>query len=1346
MDREVRGRLANATQAARSLLEHELAEQLEGVFDLRADAPEPYEVSSSLASEDRLTRDRIEAALSHKRAAGLSASEAFADYLRDAAYTVLHRFVALKLLEVRGLVQECISRGEQSAGFREFCGMAPGLAQLSEGQAYRLYLESLFDELAQEVALVFDRRDVAALVWPGRRALDALLALLNAPDLANAWREEETLGWVYQYFHRSEERREMREAGPPRNSRELAVRNQFFTPRYVVEFLVDNTLGRRWLTMRSGQSRLAEICSLLLEDPPLESVAKKDPRDLRILDPACGSAHFLLYAFGLLLTIYEEAWEDPASPASEETGRTLRDDYPEIGALRRAVPVLVLRHNLFGVDIDARCAQIAALALWLRAQRAYDDWGIARGERPPVTKTHLVVAEPVPAAQDLLAELKPTLRPAVLGQLLETFVAKLELAGEVGSLLRVEAEMAEAIEAARREFVAEQAKRREDAGFLPGLAPPRRQPGLFDFADLDDEAFFERAEELLVEALDRFATEAGGREGTRRRLFRDDAASGIALVHLLRQRYDAILMNPPFGEVTSGARTYLRDELGRAAGDVGGAFVAAARRHLTEGGLVGVLLSTAAWFKPTWTGWREQELLGAEYGLRVAAHLGGGVLDATVSASAFVTGPRASSDRAVYFRHIRDAEKEAELRTAVSTVRGGTHASKVFRVSAEALRRYRKAPLTYWISEALREKLATVPAIEGNGAEIRVGLQTSDEERFVRAWWEVLPVSIGLKRTWAPFTKSSEYSPFWDDITWVVNWEDDGREIRAFDRSKPQNTGYFGRPGATYPARSVIGFNPRVQPTGGAFGHMGSVAFPLRVSAQVLLGYLGSRPLEYVLSFSIGSLQGEAGVHPNHYEVGLIQDLPWPALTPEQEEKFDRAAETASTAARELQRDDERAHSYMGRPGLIESKSVRDIAEASWKGKVAAIEEIERGRAALDRVAEEALGFRDEDRKDMEAECATCVSIRSGPWAPEFRAALSDERIAQEAAALLSEMVGFAFGRFDVRVPRGERKLDELSSPFDPLPVRSPAMLDAIPDGYPLVIPSDGIVVDDAGHPLDLVALLERVFEATFGARGSEMAREAVALATDEGTDLRTWLRRSFFADHVGRYTKGRRRAPVYWQLTTPSRSYSIVLCAPRISKDTLYKVLHDHVGPKLSHEERRLGELQGEAGGKPTPSQRRVIAELEGLIEELRGFREEIERVTPIWDPDPDDGVVVNCAPLWRLFPQHRPWQEECRKAWEALVEGKLDWANLAMRLFPERVVPKCRSDRSLAVAHGLEERFWVLGERPVPRPGCDVAAEDEIRSRTSPAVRAALENLRRAGASGAPGRARGPRRARRR
>ena len=208
----------------------------------------------------------------------------------------------------------------------------------------------------------------------------------------------------------------------PRNGRELAVRNQFFTPRYVVQFLTDNTLGRLWIEMYGPATRLAQLCEYFVRatNETVRARPKKDPRDLRVLDPACGPGHFLLYSFDLLLVIYEEAWADQSfTIRSETTGRTLREDYPEIAALRLELPALIVKYNLYGVDIDPRCAQIAALALWLRAQRAWKDLGIPAAQRPPIRLTHIVLAEPMPGDTALVEEFAMRLDPPLLARSLQ---------------------------------------------------------------------------------------------------------------------------------------------------------------------------------------------------------------------------------------------------------------------------------------------------------------------------------------------------------------------------------------------------------------------------------------------------------------------------------------------------------------------------------------------------------------------------------------------------------------------------------------------------------------------------------------------------------------------------------------------------------------------------------------------------------------------------------------------------------------------------------------------------------------------------------------------------------------
>lgn len=632
MEKDTRNAIERATQRGRKLLEDDFTSQLEGTFDVLRTGPVATRVGAHLARRQVVQREKIVAAIEHKRAAGMSPSEAVADYIRDAAFTTLNRFVALKMLEARELVRECITKGEQSSAYGEFCGMAPGVALLPDSAGYRLYIESLFDELSTEMKVLFDRRDTASVLWPKRATFESLLEVLNTHELAKVWGEDETIGWVYQFFNSGDERKRMRdESQAPRNGRELAVRNQFFTPRYVVEFLVDNTLGRMWLEMHEGSS-LAERCRYYVrsQEGQTRTRPKKDPRDLCILDPACGSGHFLLYCSDLLLTVYEEAWAGGADVRSQTTGMTLRDDYPDLASLKRATPALILEHNLHGVDIDPRATQIAALALWLRAQRAWKDLGIPAAERPPVRRTGIVVAEPMPGEKALVEEFAARLDPPLLRDLFRRMVIEMRLAGDLGTLIPVEEGIAAELRRAREQFV----KRRQTTRFLPGMEPVRVQ-GELDLSGIDDGSFFHEAEGSIVEALRNFAEAATDGASVRRRLFADDAAQGIALIDLLRKRFDVVLMNPPFGAASLAAKKEFEKAYPRTKNDIFAAFVERGIQLLLPHGLLGAITSRTGFFLSSFQKWREEILL-KEAPPVVFADLGNGVMDAAmVEAAAY---------------------------------------------------------------------------------------------------------------------------------------------------------------------------------------------------------------------------------------------------------------------------------------------------------------------------------------------------------------------------------------------------------------------------------------------------------------------------------------------------------------------------------------------------------------------------------------------------------------------------------------------------------------------------------------------------------------------------------------
>ena len=569
---------------------------------------EPLESLAHLDAVGRADRRAIDAAIRHQEAAGAGRKEAAERFIRESAFTFLNRLAALKLMEHpdRALIQPSVGSADQSKGFQQFGMLSPEAMRAQLDGGYRLYLETLFDDLGQALGVLFDRTLPTSILFPTQPCLQQLLALLNDPLLEPAWAEDETIGWVYQYFTPTDLRDQARKASnAPRNSYELAFRNQFYTPRYVVAFLADNTLGRLWWEMREGETGLAEECEYLVRregakregvmpEGVVRDAPKRDPRTIRILDPACGSGHFLLYCFDLLLTIYQEAYDDShrGSPASAG-GPALQADYPDREAFRRAVPRLILEHNLHGIDIDLRACQIAAFALWLRAQHAFADMGLKMRERPRIKHTQIVCAEPMPGEYDLLGEFVRQLKPAVLGNLVRDVWERMKLAGEAGSLLKIEQEIRESIRRAR-ETLASLPPAIQLTLFVP--QQPQQLPMHLDPADLQDEAFWAEAETRVVEALRHHARRAGNGQGVTRRLFALDALQGMAFVDLLQQPFDVVLMNPPFGAASLGSKEYIAQAYPRTKNDLYAAFVERGLELLGEGGYLGAITSRTGFF------------------------------------------------------------------------------------------------------------------------------------------------------------------------------------------------------------------------------------------------------------------------------------------------------------------------------------------------------------------------------------------------------------------------------------------------------------------------------------------------------------------------------------------------------------------------------------------------------------------------------------------------------------------------------------------------------------------------------------------------------------------------------
>jgi hypothetical protein len=616
---------------------------------------------------------------------------------------------------------------------------------------------------------------------------------------------------------------------------------------------------------------------------------------------------------------------------------------------------------------------------------------------------------------------------------------------------------------------------------------------------------------------------------------------------------------------------------------------------------------------------------------------------------------------------------EQDKRTALLAAIGDTSNKSVFDVSPESFKKIPGSPFAYWVSDKIRGLFAKLPVYEENGRTVKQGLATADDFRFLRAYWEIDQARVASRsdqisadRFWVLYPKGGEFSPFYADIPLLVDWS--GHGIKYWHNLNSSGgvrsniwmlnesaKNHFFQPGLTYPRRlHRLAVMP--MPEGAIISVRGSGIYGLREDLFRIAGLYSSSAFDFLVKCMLGRFG-----HPQ-FDNGTLCKTPVPKGFPQCASALDGPTRRAISIKRTLDTTNEISHAFLlpavlrGRQGQFNPghlASELDAIQEEIDSIAFALYEIGEGDQKAIRLGtkqEASLGSVDEideneDLDDSDEEVGTGASDHDN---------------------LLSWCVGVAFNRFDWRLATGERVGPIEPDPFDPLPRISPGML---PDGAAPFHDHSGILVNDQGHPHDLVRLIEEVLT-------------RVDVAVPDG--VRRWLERDFFTFHLHRYSKSRRKAPIYWPLSTTSNSYTLWIYYPSLSSQTLYTAINDFVEPKLKQVVAEVIELRSK-GSARTREEEKQFERLHAFELELIELRDTLLKLAPTYKPDHDDGVQISAAPLWPLF-RHKPWQKVLKDTWVKLEKGDYDWAYLAMNYWPERLREKCKADKSLAIAHSLE------------------------------------------------------------
>ncbi len=644
--------------------------------------------------------------------------------INECVFTLFNRIAAIKVMESKELFPEIITRRKENAGrsFEHNVWLENHPEERNaEREGLKHFLSDQFDNLGEHIPLY--RKDYPYALLPTADELNEIIEQFNAIEAdadcgADVWKGDDILGWLYENFN-ALEKEALKQSGEKTEYNKVSLQSQVYTPQWVVKFLVDNTLGKAYMEM-FPDSHIKEKYQIA-NIPDHQVRHPKDLRQMRLLDPACGSGNFLIYAFSLFYDLYIDQMEN------------YERDYS-----RRDIPKMIVENNLFGVDLDERAAQISQIALFIKAR----ELGGHRSHWPAYTNvvsTHFFLPK--------YEELQGTFE--ILGSWSQKQIEAIEhiwndlcSAYKFGSLVRVEERLNE-------------------------MMPNDVNHSMFK--EFEMENLFEYKNNVITQ-LRNNVNKWGGQGSNAYTLAKTNDA--ISFLDIISHKYDVVVANPPYtdsGDFGKELKAFIEENYKKPLkfnSNLYACFIKRCCELAGDDGKVGMIHPHTFMFIKTFEDVRKFMLeqthinVMVDYGLDRVNLFGPGILlDAT-----FYTLDMNSKDKTagIYFNITANQQekfKKGSLAQAYSDYLNGQSNDRVYTLPQSKLKDIKSYPFIYWISDEFREKFVKYNL--SSIGQVLSGLKTGNNEAAVRYWWE-----ITNKEKWAKMTKGGPFNR-WYGNTWT---------------------------------------------------------------------------------------------------------------------------------------------------------------------------------------------------------------------------------------------------------------------------------------------------------------------------------------------------------------------------------------------------------------------------------------------------------------------------------------------------------------------------------------------------------------------------------------------------
>ncbi|TEU26418.1 BREX-1 system adenine-specific DNA-methyltransferase PglX [Alkanindiges illinoisensis] len=1091
-----------------------------------------------------------------------SSFEQTVDYI---AYSWFNRLCAIRYMECKGLLdhgRRVLSSADGSAGLPQILEECldidlPGLdasrvaeLKLDGNKDEELYRELLLAQchaLNQVMPLLFEQvSDESELLLPDNLTkTDSLIRDLVTSIPEEDWSDVQIIGWLYQ-FYISEKKDQV--IGKVVKSEDIPAATQLFTPNWIVKYLVQNSVGRLWM-MAQPESMLASEWEYYIQ--PAEQSNEVNAQLKQLIDVRISEDGDTLNPESITVL-------DPACGSGHilvEAYDCLKVIYLERGYRSRDIPRLILENNLYGIDIDTRAAQLASFALLMKARE--DDRRLF--SNPPKLNI-IALQDSQPERLDAFSqELASTgVAQADLKELLDLF----EHASTFGSLIQIPQAFAKK---------------------LPDLESK------LNAALASGDIFSQQSAQELLPL--------------------------VQQAKLLAQQYDAVIANPPYMGA-KGMNTPLKDFAKKtfpdSKSDLFAMFIERGFVWCKDSGFNSMVTMQSWMFLSSYEAMREKLL--QDRTIQTMAHLGARAFPEisgdVVQTTAFVMqGKLLDRFKPVFFRLADTAQdfKEVELKAGLN------------RFDATFQNDFKKipgSPIAYWMSDKVRKAFLDNPSL-GSLMNAAVGQNTGDNDRFLKIWSEVSFEKIGIGFSnlsevtdsdykWFPYNKGGPYRKWYGNIFYVLNWSNDGKEIKDFavirNNGKHwsryiQNLHYMLKEGVSWSATSSADFGCRFTPLGFFFDVKGTSGFTKNIDVKILAAYLTTNVVSFFLKFLNPTIE---------FQTRDIKNLPFPESVLSDNRVLSIASQNIFISKSDWD-SYETSWDFTQNPIIRTGQLNLEQAFNTWQQQNAdAVAEMKRLEEENNKLFIDAYGLQDELTPDV----------------PDEQITLTRADREKDSQRLVSYALGCMMGRYSLDEP-GLIYAHAGNQEFDASRYQA---FQADADG---IIPLTEMhwFEDDATHRIrEFLAAVwgKDTLEANMLWLAESLDKKASETAEDT---IRRYLASKFYKDHMQTYKK----RPIYWLFSSGKQgAFQALVYLHRYNESTLARMRTEYVMPLISKMAAYANSLETAKESSDSAAEiKRIEKKLQDLHKqqaELSTFEEKLrhyadQRITL----DLDDGVKVN-------------------------------------------------------------------------------------------------------------------------